>query len=160
MKKTNSMKEVLLIKKMKTEDPVELPMDDLFFDQLHNKIMCAVEKTEMKKASKWDKAWIFLDSKTVRHRTKARKAVKVSIAAVTMTIGLSLMNVSLSFYQQAQMVRESINKKTIIEAATENPAAWSELMTYQNENDFYSDILSQRDVATVTEVDKVLTQSL
>ena len=160
MKKTNSMKEVLLIRKMKTEDPVELPMDDLFFDQLHDKIMIGVEKTEIKKVSKRGKAWIFLESKTAKHRANARKAVKVSLAAVTVTVGLSLMNISFNFYQQAQMVSDSINKKTIIEAATENPAVWSELMTYQNENDFYSDILSQRDVATVTEVDKVLTQSL
>ena len=159
MKKTNSMKEVLLIRKMKADDPVELPMDDMFFDNLHDKIMCAVEKTEVKRVSKWEKTWVFLDQKTA-WRAKARKAVKVSIAAVTMTIGISMLSLSLNFYQQAQYVRENINKKSIIEAAEKNPAAWSELMTYQNENDFYSEILSQRDVATFTDVDQVLSQSL
>jgi hypothetical protein len=159
MKKTNSMKEVLLVRKMKMEDPVELPMDDIFFDQLHDKIMCAVEKTEMKKITRWDKTRVFLDHKTA-WRAKARKAVKVSLAAVTMTIGLNLLNLSLNFYQQAQFITQDINKKTIIEAAKKNPAAWSELMSYQSENDFYSDILSQRDVATITEIDQVLTQSL
>jgi hypothetical protein len=159
MKKTNSMKEVLLVRKMRADDPVELPMDDKFFDSLHDKIMCAVEKTEIKPVSKWDKTWIFLDQKTA-WRSKARKAVKLSIAAVTMTVGVSLLSLSLNFYQQAQYVREDLNKKSIIEAAEKNPAAWSELMTYQNENDFYSEVLSQRDVATFNDVDQVLSQSL
>jgi len=159
MKTTNSMKEVLLIRKMKTEDPVELPMDDKFFDNLHDKIMCAVEKTEVKPVTKWDKTWIFLDQKTA-WRSKARKAVKLSIAAVTMTVGVSLLSLSLNFYQQAQYVREDLNKKSIIEAAEKNPAAWSELMSYQSENDFYSEVLSQKDVATFTDVDQVLSQSL
>ena len=61
MKNTNSMKEVLLIRKLKTEDPVELPMDDIFFDQLHDKIMMAVEKTEVKQVSKWQRTWVFLE---------------------------------------------------------------------------------------------------
>jgi len=159
MKKTNSMKEVLLIRKMKTEDPVELPMDDKFFDNLHDKIMCAVEKTEVKPVTKWDKTWIFLDQKTA-WRSKARKAVKLSIAAVTMTVGVSLLSLSLNLYQQAQYVREDLNKKSIIEAAEKNPAAWSELMSYQSENDFYSEVLSQKDVATFPDVDQVLSQSL
>lgn len=159
MKETNSMKDALLVRKMKAEDPIELPMDDMFFDKLHDKIMASVEKTEIKPVSKWEKTWVFLDQKTA-WRAKARKAVKLSIAAVTMTIGLSLINLSLNFYQQAQYVREDINKQSIIEAAEKNPAAWSELMTYQNENDFYSEILSQRDVATFSEVDQVLSQSL
>src|SRR3954471_25049484 len=107
MKTTNSMKEVLLIRKMKTEDPVELPMDDKFFDNLHDKIMCAVEKAEVKPVTKWDKTWIFLDQKTA-WRGKARRAVKLSIAAVTMTVGISLLSLSLNFYQQAQYVREDL----------------------------------------------------
>jgi hypothetical protein len=144
---------------MKAEDPVELPMDDKFFDNLHDKIMCAVEKTEVKPITKWDKTWIFLDRKTA-WRGKARKAVKLSIAAVTMTVGVSLLSLSLNLYQQAQYVREDLNKKSIIEAAQKNPAAWSELMTYQNENDFYSEVLSQKDVATFNDVDRVLSQSL
>ena len=161
MKNTNSMKEVLLIRKLKTEDPVELPMDDIFFDQLHDKIMMAVEKTEVKQVSKWQRTWVFLEHKTAKHRAKARKAVKVSIAAATMSIGLSLLSLSLNFYQQAQLVRENINQKTIIEAAKNDPAAWSELVTsYQSENDFYAEILSQRDAATITEIDQALTQSL
>jgi hypothetical protein len=77
-----------------------------------------------------------------------------------MTVGVSLLSLSLNFYQQAQYVREDLNKKSIIEAAEKNPAAWSELMTYQNENDFYSEVLSQRDVATFNDVDQVLSQSL
>ncbi|OFZ30412.1 MAG: hypothetical protein A2622_08365 [Bdellovibrionales bacterium RIFCSPHIGHO2_01_FULL_40_29] len=58
-------KEIFIKEKLKKEDPVELPMDDLFFDQLHDKIMSAVEKTEMRSQTKWSKARVFLERRLV-----------------------------------------------------------------------------------------------
>ncbi len=54
-------KEFLIKKKLKKEDPLELPMDDSFFEQMHNKIMQALEKTEIKSKAKWSKSRIFLE---------------------------------------------------------------------------------------------------
>ena len=161
MKKTDSMKEMLLIKKMRAEDPVELPMDDLFFDKLHDKIMASVEKTDIKPLSKWSKTWVFLERKTSPHRSKLKKAVKLSITAFSMTIGVSLLNATLNIYQQSQFAATEVNKSSILNEAQKNPIEWQEMVAnYQNENDFYADVLSQRDTETIVEIDKVLTQSL
>ena len=161
MRKTDSMKETLLLNKMKADDPVELPMDDLFFDQLHDKIMAAVEKTDIKPVSKWEKTWVFLDRKTQPHRAKARKAVKLSIAAATFSLGVHLVNMSFTFYQQAQIAGNETNQLSILSEAQKNPTEWTELvMSYQNENDFYAEILSQRDSSTLVEIDQVIAQSL
>ncbi|MGZ3689872.1 MAG: hypothetical protein ACXVAX_00125 [Pseudobdellovibrio sp.] len=161
MKKIDSMKETLLIKKMKADDSVELPMDDLFFDQLHDKIMAAVEKTEVKPVNKWQKTWVFLEQKTKNHRYKARRAVKLSIAAVTMSLSISLLSMSLNMFQQAQLVHNDLNQKLILEEAQKNPVEWTEMaINYQNENDYYAEVLSQKDSKTLNEIDQVLAQSL
>ena len=55
-------KEFLIKQKLKKEDPVELHMDDYFFELMHNKIMQAVDKMEIK-PSKWSKSKIFLERK-------------------------------------------------------------------------------------------------
>lgn len=54
-------KEFLIKQRLKKEDPVELPMDDCFFELMHNKIMQAVDKIEMKPQAKWSKSKIFLE---------------------------------------------------------------------------------------------------
>ena len=161
MKKSDSMKEMLLVKKMKAEDSIELPMDDVFFDQLHDKIMAAVDKTEVKSVTKWQKTWVFLDNKTKNHRYKARKAVKLSIAAVTMGLMVSVLSTSLNMYQQAQIVQNDINQKAILQEAQKNPVAWTELaLNYQNETDFYAEILSQQDSQLISEFGQDLAHSL
>jgi hypothetical protein len=155
------MKEMLVINKLKKEDPIELPMDDLFFDKMHDKIMAGVEKTEVKPLNKWTKTWVFLERKTQSHRAKARKAVKLSIAGMTLALGISLLKTSLNYYEQAQLAQLDINKNQILEEAQKNPLEWSELVAhYQNESDFYADILSQSDTETIVEIDRVLAQSL
>lgn len=160
-KTTESMKEVLLVKKMKAEDQIELPMDEMFFDNLHNKIMMSVEKTEIKPVSKWTKTWVFLEQKTQTHRAKAKKAVKLSITAATLTIGVSLLNFSLNLTKQMAYASAEANKTSILSEAQKNPTEWSELVVnYQNENDFYADVLSQRDLETMVEIDQVISQSL
>lgn len=161
MKKTDSMKEVMIVRKMKSEDSIELPMDDLFFDQLHNNIMAAVEKVEIKQPTKWQKTWVFLERAGRPHRAKAKKAAKLSLAAVTLSLGISLMQISFTMYQKAEIARLEINKNTILSEASENPMAWSDLVAnYQNENDFYAEILSQKDTATIVQLDQVFEQSL
>ncbi len=59
-------KEFLMQQLLKKEDPVELPMDDLFFEKMHNNIMQAVEKTEIKAEPKWTQAKVFLEPKSNR----------------------------------------------------------------------------------------------
>ena len=161
MKKTDSMKDMILIKKLKAEDHLELPMDEMFFENLHNKIMMSVEKTEIKPASKWTKTWVFLEQKTMHHRTKMKKAVKLGITATTLTLGVSLLYYSLNLSKQMANASHEVNKTSILSEAQKNPSEWSELVVnYQSENDFYADVLSQRDLETMVEIDQVISQFL
>ena len=66
--KSNLTKEHLLKLKLKKEDPVELPMDDQFYEKMHNKIMSAIDATEVKPSSKWNKGRIFLEPKATGSR--------------------------------------------------------------------------------------------
>lgn len=161
MRKTDSMKEMILVKKIKAEDPIELPMDENFFDNLHDKIMLSVEKTEVKPVSKWTKTWVFLEQKTVNQRAKVKKVVKLSITVTTLAVGAGLVNYGLDIYQQTKYAQKSLNKSSIISEVKRNPMEWSELaINYQNENDFYAEVLSQRGLETIVEIDKVMAQSL
>lgn len=165
MKKTDSMREMILIKKLKAEDPIELPMDQEFFDNLHNKIMLSVDKTEVKPVSKWTKTWVFLEKKTLVPRAKAKKVVRLGITATTIATGVGLLNFGLNLSTQMSSVQVNLNKSSILSEAKRNPVEWSELaVNYQDENDFYADILSQalshNDLGTIVEIDKVIAQSL
>lgn len=161
MKKTDSMKEMILVQKLKAEDAVELPMEESFFDNLHNKIMLSVERTEVKPISKWTKTWVFLEQKTIAPRAKIRKVVKLGITAATLTVGLGVLNLGLNLTSQISFSKSDLNKNMILSEVKKNPVAWSELVVnYQNESDFYADILSQRDFTTMVEIDKIIAQSL
>ena len=71
-------KEFLIKQKLKKEDPVELPMDDSFFEKMHNNIMQAVEKIEIKSQTKWSKSRIFLERKVLNHRASNKKVMKTN----------------------------------------------------------------------------------
>lgn len=159
MKKTDAMKDMIIVKKLKAEDAVELPMDEMFFDNLHNKIMLSVEKTEVKPMSALAKTWVFLERKTHSQRSKLRKATKYGVSALTLALGVSLLNLGLSWYNQPQLVPS--NSSTILSEAQKSPMEWSELAgNYQNEADFYADALSQGDLETMVEINQVIAQSL
>jgi|GEM_PF-5547913 len=156
MKKTDSIKEMILVRKLKAEDVIALPMEAAFFDNLHNKIMSSVAKTELKPVSRWTKTRVFLERKTIVPRAQMRKVVKLGITAATLAVGLGL-----SLNQKINFAQKDLNKSMIVSEAKKNPAQWSELVVnYQNENDFYADILSQHDLATIVEIDKAIAQSL
>ena len=71
-------KEFLIKQKLKKEDPVELPMDDSFFEKMHNNIMQAVEKIEIKNQTKWSKSRIFLERKVLNLRAGSKKVMKTA----------------------------------------------------------------------------------
>lgn len=160
MKKTDAMKDILILKKLKAEDPVELPMDEQFYDQLHNKIMLSVEKTEIKKMSKLAKTWVFLERKTQSPRARIKKAAKPGLAVLMMILALSLIN-NMGATSNSKLLTQDLNQNTILKEAQSRPTEWSELVVnYQSENDFYADVLSQRGPETMVEVDNALAQSL
>jgi hypothetical protein len=94
MKSTGRMKENLfntvLVKKMKKEDHLELPMDEKFYQNMHDKIMSAVEKTDVKPVSRWAKTWIFLETKAKSNKPFTRKIIKTSFIGFVLSMALGL----------------------------------------------------------------------
>lgn len=151
-----------LKKKLKQEDLVELPMDEKFFENLHNKIMSSIEKTEVKPLSRWAKTWVFLETKAKPHRALARKVIKTGFVGLTLSMALGLASLSAKVYNDVHVAQNASNQSRIIQEAKQNPTEWSDLVvSYQDSNDFYADILSQQnDLQTLVEIDRVLTESL
>ena len=162
MKKREPKKDVLIKQTLKKEDYLELPMDDFFYEKMHDKIMQAVEKTEFKAEPKWHKARVFLERKAENYRSTGKKVLKVAVVSLVTSIAIGFLGVSQKLYTSLQDARNLNNQGRIIQEAKNNPQEWAEMAgNYQNENDFYAEVLSQKnDLATMVEIDNVLTQSL
>ena len=104
MKQISQKKDYLLKLKMKKEDPIELPMDDQFFEQMHNRIMQAVDSTEMKPRTKWNKATIFLDRKKLDVKPWAKRFLKSNITIWVTSLSLGLIGMT----SQSQALIEKI----------------------------------------------------
>lgn len=146
MKENQGLKEQL-----KREDPIELPMDDMFFDKLHDKIMADVAKTEIKPAkSKWAKPWVFLERQARYYRpsnnARTLHVVKMGLVGISLTLGLGLATMSLKLFDMSSQNQiASNNKQMIIEQALENPQDWVEMAaSVQNDSDFYAEVLNER----------------
>ena len=100
MKRTDSMKDAILVKKLKAEDSIELPMDEMFFENMHDKIMSAVEKTNIKPLNKWTKTWVFLEQKTLRPSAKIKKVIRLGIAATSLMVTVKLLDTIVSHQNQ------------------------------------------------------------
>jgi hypothetical protein len=108
--KTSRMKETLLAKKIKKEDPIELPMDEKFYENMHNQIMLAVEKTEIKPPSRWAKTWVFLEASTIRSRVIGKKIIKTSIVGLIMATTVSLFSTSGKTYSDVKQAYNTYKK--------------------------------------------------
>lgn len=104
MKQVNK-KEYLLKLKLKKEDPVELPMDDQFFEDLHNRIMQAVDSTEMQPLTKWSKTRIFLERKAPNYKPWAKRLMKAGITGWVASIGLGLIGMSAQSHALAEHIK-------------------------------------------------------
>ena len=92
-------KEALIEQKLKKEDPFEFPMDDLFFDQMHDKIMKAISETEIKPQTKWTKTWVFLETQSRLYRPAPKRVVKSVLIMGFLTLSLGLFHQKLMFIQ-------------------------------------------------------------
>jgi len=133
--------------KLKEEDPVQLPMNDLFFEKMHDQIMARVEKTEIKPLSRWAKTWVFLEKKVHYYQPsnniKSLKVVRFSLVGVTLTLGLSL---GLNSLRLLNMSKDVVTHRQAIEnQALNNPKDWIELVgIMQNENDFIAEVANEK----------------
>ncbi len=158
----DKMKDAILERKIKKEDPIELPMDEKFFENMHNQIMQSIEQTEITPPTRLEKAWLFLETKAWRPGGLTRKIIKASFAGLAIITGTGLVALGIQFYLNVNSSGALGNQSKIIKEAKSNPVEWAEMVSsYQNENDFYADVLSQKtDLGTIVEIDRVITGSL
>jgi len=139
-----------LREQLRREDPIELPMDDMFFDKLHDKIMADVAKTEIKPtASRLSKSWEFLERQAHYYRpsnnVRTLNLVKMGLVGVSLTLGLGLATMSLKLFDMSSQNQIASNRQIIIEQALENPQDWVEMAaSVQNDSDFYADVMNER----------------
>ena len=162
MKKSMPKKDFIIKQTLKKEDYIELPMDDSFYEKMHDQIMQSLEKTELKSQPKWSKARVFLEQSSQRYRSTYKKAVKLAVICLVTTIAIGFVGASHRLYVAVDAQKNMNNQARIIQEAQRNPQEWAALVgNYQSENDFYAEVLSRRsDLATMVEIEKVLTQSL
>lgn len=140
-----SQKEFLIEQKLKKEDHVELPMDNEFFDQMHDKIMQAIEKTEIKSQTKWTKTWVFLETKNRRFLPAQLIVMKTVFAVFVASLSLGLAQLSLGLFQQTHELQVSHNQQKIINTVAAAPADWAELAAVsQRDSDLYAEILNEK----------------
>jgi hypothetical protein len=106
MRQTSS-KEYLIKLKLRKEDPVELPMDDQFFENMHNKIMQAIDSAEIKPQSKWSKTRVFLEQRTLGFSPLAKKLSKSGILSWVASVGLGVIGMSSQGYEMIEQLRIS-----------------------------------------------------
>jgi hypothetical protein len=139
-----------LREQLRREDPIELPMDDMFFDKLHDKIMADVAKTEIKPASsRLSKSWEFLERQAHYYRpsnnVRTLHVVKMGLVGVSLTLGLGLATMSLKLFDMSSQNQIASNRQIIIEQALENPQDWVEMAaSVQNDSDFYAEVMNER----------------
>lgn len=162
MKKAQPKEDFIIKQTLKKEDYLELPMDDSFYEKMHDQIMQAVEKSEIKTEPKWLKTRVFLEQKSQRYRMAYKKVAKLVVVSLVTSIAIGFLGVSQRLYVAIEKSKNLSNQTKIIQEAKRHPQQWAELAgNYQNENDFYAEVLSQKnDLATMVEIDKALTQSL
>lgn len=144
MKSTRRMMETMIAKKLKKEDPIELPMDEKFFENMHDRIMVAVEKKAARPVRWRSKTWVFLESNAERARSIGKKIIKTSF------VGLALA-ASLTVFETGRGVE-----------MTKIPAVRSELVIrHKNTNDFYAKSSNlKKNLRKTLETDHVQTGSL
>lgn len=151
MRRQNSMNNNQGLKQqLIKEDPIELPMDDMFFDKLHDKIMADVEKTEIKPAAnKWTQPWVFLERKVRYYRpsnnNRTLHLVKFGFLGFSLALGLAMAVMSLNLFNLSSQNQMANNSQMILDQALANPQDWVEMAaSMQNDTDFYADIVNER----------------
>jgi hypothetical protein len=141
-----SRKEALIALKLKKEDPIELPMDEMFFEKMHQQIMQAVDKTEIKQQTKWSKTKVFLETKGRKYLPDNGKVLKTVFMMFVASLTLGLGGLSAGLFKKTHDLQvASLNQKKILIEAVRAPDAWNDLAAMsQNDSDLYQEILNQK----------------
>lgn len=126
-------------KKLKSVDQVELPMDDDFFNRLHDKIMAEVEKTEIKRSP------VLLKPRNLLQAHWRGWLYPVGgLASVFLFSSLLLTQVSKVNQSMQRVGLLSDGRERIAEAALISTEDLSQtLISSQSESDFFIDVANE-----------------
>lgn len=113
----------------------ELPMDDAFYERLHDRIMAAVEKTQIEPVSPWEKP-----RRMIRGHWKAWLVSGSSLMMVLMATVLSP-SVAHQVLDESHTVQVVRNENQIVSETLSSPETFSEtLVSNQTGDDFFVDV--------------------
>lgn len=127
-----------LAKKVKQTGDIEIPMDADFYDRLHDKIMAAVEETDIKPVTKLEK--------TQRVFKRHWRSVSQVTLAILILVGVNLVTGQFvgQIWTESHTVKFVQNEKQIVSQAVASPEEFSAtVLSSQNQNDFILDVASQ-----------------
>jgi hypothetical protein len=120
---------------LKAEPAMELPMDDAFYERMHDRIMAAVEQTEIAPEPKWQKP-----ARVIKANWKSWLFAGGSMMMVVVA-ALQTPSVVSSFLDESHVVKVVRNEKAITEETLKSPENFSEtLISYQTQDDFFVDV--------------------
>jgi hypothetical protein len=129
------------VKRSLKADPAvpEIPMDDAFYERLHDRIMAAVEHTEIEPRSLahilWDKPRRMIRGHWKAWVVSGTSMLMVLVASVHTPAVLS------KFLDESHTVQVVRNEDQFIDETINSPEAFSDtLVSYQSEDDFFVDV--------------------
>ncbi|MEK6773794.1 MAG: hypothetical protein AABY64_07630 [Bdellovibrionota bacterium] len=132
-----------LLNALKTADDVELPMEDAFYDRLHDKIMAGVNETEIKKLPPWT-SFVARPKKYLKSHWKGWLGSSISMIALGY-IGIHISVLVGSFIPESHSFKVVQNEQEFLQDATGSVENFSQSMiNHQSQEDFLSDVASQR----------------
>ena len=120
---------------LKKNDEVELPMDEAFYERLHDKIMRAIDQAEIEVPSIWQKPRRKLLDHWKSWVVSGGSIIMILIASLQAPIAAK------TFLNDSHVVQVVKNEDAFNSKTTEAPEVFSDsLIVYQNQSDFFVDV--------------------
>lgn len=136
---------------LKTADDVELPMDEAFYERLHDKIMARVDETEIKRLPSWT-TFIARPKNYLRSHWKGWLGSGMSMVAVGY-VGLQMTTLASSVIPESHTYKVVQNERAFLQNALGSPESFSNsLISHQSQGDFISEVagqLSEKDLQSL-----------
>ncbi|MGZ3768353.1 MAG: hypothetical protein ACXVCP_03760 [Bdellovibrio sp.] len=141
--------------KLKKLDDIELPMDDAFFDRLHDKIMAEVDKTEIAPTP------VFMKSRKLLRSHWRGWLYSIGGVSSVLVLGSLLMSQFSHINETMQRVGLfSDGHERIVAEALLSPEQLNQtLISTQNESDFFMDVASESfENLSVAKLNKIMNE--
>lgn len=124
--------------KAEASNSIELELDDAFYEQLHNKIMAAVDEIEIQPASRYR-----VPKQMMKRHWRSLSQISLALLML-FGVNKTASQYVLSLWSSSHTVKLVQNEKEIIHQALASPDEFSNSMiSYQSNNDFFMEVASR-----------------